>query len=58
MSEDFGIPQDKIKIHIVHVGGDFGAKASLIGADRLLFIEAAGESPFSWNRFTEELSRR
>jgi CO/xanthine dehydrogenase Mo-binding subunit len=30
MAEDFGVPQDKIKIHIVHVGGDFGAKASLI----------------------------
>lgn len=30
MAEDFGIPQQKIKIHIVHVGGDFGAKASLI----------------------------
>ncbi len=30
MAEDFGIPQEKIKVHIVHVGGDFGAKASLI----------------------------
>jgi CO/xanthine dehydrogenase Mo-binding subunit len=30
MSEDFGVPKEKIKIHIVHVGGDFGAKASLI----------------------------
>lgn len=30
MAEDFGLPKEKIKIHIVHVGGDFGAKASLI----------------------------
>jgi CO/xanthine dehydrogenase Mo-binding subunit len=30
MAEDFGVPKEKIKIHIVHVGGDFGAKASLI----------------------------
>ena len=30
MAEDFVVPQEKIKIHIVHVGGDFGAKASLI----------------------------
>ena len=30
MAEDFAVPQEKIKIHIVHVGGDFGAKASLI----------------------------
>jgi carbon-monoxide dehydrogenase large subunit len=30
MAEDFGVPKEKIKVHIVHVGGDFGAKASLI----------------------------
>jgi CO/xanthine dehydrogenase Mo-binding subunit len=30
MAEDFGVPKENIKIHIVHVGGDFGAKASLI----------------------------
>lgn len=30
MAEDFGVPKEKIRIHIVHVGGDFGAKASLI----------------------------
>jgi CO/xanthine dehydrogenase Mo-binding subunit len=30
MAEDFGLTQDKIKVHIVNVGGDFGAKASLI----------------------------
>ena len=30
MAEDFGMPKEKIKVHVVHVGGDFGAKASLI----------------------------
>jgi CO/xanthine dehydrogenase Mo-binding subunit len=30
MAEDFGVPKEKIKVHIIHVGGDFGAKASLI----------------------------
>jgi len=30
MAEDFSVPKEKIKVHIVHVGGDFGAKASLI----------------------------
>jgi CO/xanthine dehydrogenase Mo-binding subunit len=30
MAEDFSLPKDKIKVHVVHVGGDFGAKASLI----------------------------
>jgi carbon-monoxide dehydrogenase large subunit len=29
MSDDFGVPEEKIKVRIVHVGGDFGAKASL-----------------------------
>ncbi len=30
MAEDFGLTKEMIKVHIVHVGGDFGAKASLI----------------------------
>ncbi|MBI2181280.1 MAG: xanthine dehydrogenase family protein molybdopterin-binding subunit [Deltaproteobacteria bacterium] len=30
MAEDFGVPKENIKVHIVNVGGDFGAKASLI----------------------------
>jgi CO/xanthine dehydrogenase Mo-binding subunit len=30
MAEDFGVPKEKIKVHIMNVGGDFGAKASLI----------------------------
>ncbi len=30
MADDFGIAKEKIKVYVVHVGGDFGAKASLI----------------------------
>ena len=46
MSEDFGVPQDKIKIHIVHVGGDFGAKASLIDVPIAYYLsKAVGGKP-------------
>ncbi len=45
MSEDFGVPQDKIKIHIVHVGGDFGAKASLIDVPIAYYLSKATGRP-------------
>ncbi len=46
MAEDFGVPQEKIKIHIVHVGGDFGAKASLIDVPIAYYLsKAAGGKP-------------
>jgi carbon-monoxide dehydrogenase large subunit len=46
MAEDFGVPQEKIKIHIVHVGGDFGAKASLIDVPIAYYLsQAAGGRP-------------
>ena len=46
MSEDFGVPQEKIKIYIVHVGGDFGAKASLIDVPIAYYLsKAAGGKP-------------
>ena len=46
MSEDFGVPQEKIKIHIVHVGGDFGAKASLIDVPIAYYLsKATGGKP-------------
>jgi CO/xanthine dehydrogenase Mo-binding subunit len=46
MSEDFGVPQEKIKIHIVHVGGDFGAKASLIDVPIAYYLaKAVGGKP-------------
>jgi CO/xanthine dehydrogenase Mo-binding subunit len=41
MAEDFGVPQEKIKIHIVHVGGDFGAKASLIDVPIAYYLAKA-----------------
>lgn len=46
MAEDFGVSKEKIKIHIVHVGGDFGAKASLIDVPIAYFLsKAAGGRP-------------
>jgi len=46
MSEDFGVAQEKIKVHIVHVGGDFGAKASLIDVPIAYYLaKAAGGRP-------------
>ena len=45
MAEDFGVPQDKIKIHIVHVGGDFGAKASLIDVPVAYYLSKATGRP-------------
>jgi CO/xanthine dehydrogenase Mo-binding subunit len=45
MAEDFGVPQEKIKIHIVHVGGDFGAKASLIDVPVAYYLAKAAKRP-------------
>jgi CO/xanthine dehydrogenase Mo-binding subunit len=45
MAEDFGVPQEKIKIHIVHVGGDFGAKASLIDVPIAYYLSKATGRP-------------
>jgi len=45
MAEDFGIPQEKIKVHIVHVGGDFGAKASLIDVPISYYLSKATGKP-------------
>ena len=45
MAEDFGVPQEKIKIHIVHVGGDFGAKASLIDVPVAYYLSKATKRP-------------
>jgi CO/xanthine dehydrogenase Mo-binding subunit len=45
MAEDFGVPKEKIKIHIVHVGGDFGAKASLIDVPIAYFLSKATGRP-------------
>lgn len=45
MAEDFGVPQEKIKIHIVHVGGDFGAKASLVDVPVAYYLSKATKRP-------------
>lgn len=56
MSQDFGVPEEKIKIHIVHVGGDFGAKASLIDVPIAYYLaKAAGRPVKLVFDYTEEL---
>jgi CO/xanthine dehydrogenase Mo-binding subunit len=45
MAEDFGLEKGKIKVHIVHVGGDFGAKASLIDVPVAYYLSKATKQP-------------
>ena len=45
MAEDFGVPKEKIKIYIVHVGGDFGAKAWLIDVPVAYYLSKATKRP-------------
>ena len=45
MAEDFGMPKEKIKVHVVHVGGDFGAKASLIDVPIAYYLSKATGRP-------------
>jgi CO/xanthine dehydrogenase Mo-binding subunit len=45
MAEDFGLQKEKIKVHIVHVGGDFGAKASLIDVPVAYYLSKATKQP-------------
>ncbi len=45
MAEDFGVPKEKIKVYIVHVGGDFGAKASLIDVPVAFYLSKATGRP-------------
>jgi carbon-monoxide dehydrogenase large subunit len=45
MAADFGIPKEKIKVHVVHVGGDFGAKASLIDVPIAYYLSKATGRP-------------
>lgn len=42
---DFGIPKEMIKVHVVHVGGDFGAKASLIDVPIAYYLSKATGRP-------------
>ena len=45
MAEDLGIVKEKVKVHIVHVGGDFGAKASLLDVPICYFLSRATGRP-------------
>jgi CO/xanthine dehydrogenase Mo-binding subunit len=45
MAEDFGLEKENIKVHIVHVGGDFGAKASLIDVPVAYYLSKATKQP-------------
>jgi CO/xanthine dehydrogenase Mo-binding subunit len=45
MAEDFGLQKEKIKVHIVNVGGDFGAKASLIDVPVAYYLSKATNRP-------------
>jgi carbon-monoxide dehydrogenase large subunit len=56
MAEDFGLAKEKIKVHIVHVGGDFGAKASLIDVPIAYHLAKATGRPVKLVfDYTEEL---
>jgi CO/xanthine dehydrogenase Mo-binding subunit len=45
MAGDFGIPKEMIKVHVIHVGGDFGAKASLIDVPIAYYLSKAAGRP-------------
>ncbi len=45
MAEDFGVPKEKINVHVLHVGGDFGAKASLIDVPIAYYLSKATGRP-------------
>ena len=56
MAEDFGVPKEKIKVHIINVGGDFGAKASLIDVPVAYHLSKATGRPVKLVfDYTEEL---
>jgi len=56
MAEDFGVPKENIKVHVVHVGGDFGAKASLIDVPVAYHLSKATGRPVKLVfDYTEEL---
>lgn len=56
LAEDLGIPKQKIKVHIMSVGGDFGGKASLIDVPICYFLaERAGRPVKMVLEYSEEL---
>lgn len=56
LAEELGIPKEKIKVHIMSVGGDFGGKASLIDVPICYFLaERAGRPVKLALEYSEEL---
>ena len=56
LSEDLAIPKEKIKVHIMSVGGDFGGKASLIDVPICYFLaERSGRPVKMALEYSEEL---
>ncbi|MEK6602622.1 MAG: xanthine dehydrogenase family protein molybdopterin-binding subunit [Candidatus Binatota bacterium] len=45
LAEDLGIPKERIKVHIMSVGGDFGGKASLIDVPICYFLAQRSGRP-------------
>ncbi len=56
LAEDLGIVKEKIKVHIMSVGGDFGGKASLIDVPICYFLaERSGKPVKVVLEYSEEL---
>lgn len=57
LAEDLGIAPDRVKVHIMSVGGDFGGKASLIDVPICYFLaERSGRPVKSVLGYSEELT--
>lgn len=57
LAEDLGIPAERINVHILSVGGDFGGKASLIDVPICYFLsQRSGRPVKSVLDYTEELT--
>lgn len=56
LAEDLGIPKERIKVHIMSVGGDFGGKASLIDVPICYFLaERSGRPVKMVLEYSEEI---
>ncbi|HSE91058.1 MAG TPA: xanthine dehydrogenase family protein molybdopterin-binding subunit [Candidatus Binatia bacterium] len=57
LARDFGLDPEKIKVHILSVGGDFGGKTSVIEVPVCYFLaERTGKPVKMVNDYTEELT--
>ena len=56
LAEDLGIPKERIKVHIMSVGGDFGGKASLVDVPICYFLaERSGRPVRMVLEYSEEI---